>query len=422
MDNRIKAIEIIYQASQLTQELINRVVPENEMQVLKIFLKCLNNHFDEIIQKYNEGAPIIGHHFGFPSEVLQSFDNVITISFEGFPYLYSALFPNGSEFFYDVMNSYGHPYHTCSAIKGLLGMFKEGLFKFDVIATPSGPCDNGIGSYPYYAQIGKVPLVIADMPYPHDERGCKYYAEELEKAMNEISIIIGQEPDYERLKKSVEYSNKARDYLLEINQMRKLKPCPLESMSNPIITATEAFMSGKPQCTQFFKELYEMVRNRVKNHESRPGNEKFRSIWPYMSIFFDFGFYEWMDRKLELSQILDIFNHFYFDQISTKNFDTMMLGISEKWLESPMVRGTQTFFDQMIDDYIWAFKEFNADIAILSEHIGCKQLSAATQLLKEALRDEGIPMCNIELDVGDKRFTSIETIKHEISEFIKTML
>ncbi|MHA1270872.1 MAG: 2-hydroxyacyl-CoA dehydratase [Candidatus Helarchaeota archaeon] len=420
--NRIRGIEIIYEACDLTLDLVYRTVPDGEMEVLKSFLKSLNSHFRDILDKAEAGCPIIGHHFGFPSEILHCFENVATVSFEAMPYLYSAILPQGSEYFYDVMNIYGHPYHTCSAIKGLLGMFKSGLLQFDLICTISGPCDNGISSYPYYAEVGKIPLFISDMPYPHDDRGIEYYTEELRRGINYISKVIGQEPDYSLMKKAIEYSNKTHEYLDEINVMRRLKPNPLESMTNPIITAAHAFMSGKPQYTQFFEDVYHIAKKRVKNHMGRRGFEKFRSIWPYMSLFFDFGFYEWMDREIGLSQILDIFNNFYFKPISVKSIDDMLEGLARKWLEYPMIRGTQTFIDTMIDDYVWAIKEYNIDLAVLTEHIGCKQLAATTQILKEALRDEGVPMCNIELDVGDKRLTSIETIKHEISEFIKTML
>ncbi|MHA1230596.1 MAG: 2-hydroxyacyl-CoA dehydratase [Candidatus Helarchaeota archaeon] len=393
MSSKVKAIEIINDACKLTLDLVERVVAENEMLVLKCFLRNISEHFEEVIQRAENGCPVIGHHFGFPGELLQCFGEVATVSFEGMPYIYSALMPDTVLYFYDIMNAWGHPYHTCSAIKGLMGMFKEGVLKFDVIATITGPCDNGISSYPYYAQIGKTPLVIIDMPYPRDENAFEYYANELEKALIEIGQIIGIEPDYSLLKKAIETSNKAHEYLLEINQLRKLKPCPLESMTNPIITATEAFLSGKPQYAKILKEIYEIAKNRVKNHKGRPGKEKFRSIWPYMSIFFDFAFYEWLDRVLGMSQILDIFNNFYFDPVlPTKDVDSMLLGLAKKWLECPMVRGTQSYFDPLIDDYIWAFKEFDADIAILTEHIGCKQLSAITQLLKEALREEGIPL------------------------------
>jgi len=392
------------------------------MVILKSFLKNLISHFEDILQKAEEGVPIIGHHFGFPGEVLQCFDNIATVSFEALPYLYSALFPQGSEYFYDVMNGWGHPYHVCTAIKGLLGMFKENLLNFDVVLCPSGPCDNGIGSYPAYAQIGKIPLIVADMPYLHNERGYYYYARELKSALEKISKIIGQEPDYSRFKKAIEYSNKAHEYFTEINQLRRLAPCPLESMANPIITAAHAFLSGKPQYTNFFKDVYEIAKKRVKNNQGRFGEEKFRSIWPYMSIFFDFSFYDWMARDLGMSQIIDIFNHFFFDQVSTKNIDEMFLGLAKKWHEYPMIRQSQSFIDQMIDDYVWAIKEFKIDCAILTEHIGCKALAATTQILKEVLRDEGVPMCNIEIDVGDKRFTSIDSVKHEITEFVKTML
>jgi hypothetical protein len=44
-------------------------------------------------------------------------------------------------------------------------------------------------------------------------------------------------------------------------------------------------------------------------------------------------------------------------------------------------------------------------------------------LLREALREEvGIPMLSVDLDIGDARYTSIQTIKKEISNFVNALL
>ena len=422
MKKKIIPIEMLYYASDLTLDLVERVVVQDEMQIIKSFLKNLTEYFDYIIQSAEAGKPVVGHHFAFPGDLLRCFD-ITPICFEGLPYIFSALFPSGSEPYYDSMNAFGHPYHTCTSQKGTLGMIIDGLFEFDAIVTPSAPCDNGVGSYQLFEYLG-VPLVVADMPYLHNDRGYTYFANELRRVVEEVGGIIGQEPDYSKFKKAVEYSSRAHEFLIEINEMRKLKPCPVESMSNPLITAANAFMSGSPQFANFFKETYEIIKKRVKNHESRNGIENYRVMFPYMSIFYDIGFYEWLDREIGVSLIVDIFNYFWFNPIQDNlDLDTIFLELAKTRMEAPMVRQSESFVEVMIDDYVKMAKEFDVDCAILTEHIGCKQLAAASQIIREELRENlGIPMLSIDLDVGDKRFTSIEVVKHEITEFTKTLL
>ena len=81
------------------------------------------------------------------------------------------------------------------------------------------------------------------------------------------------------------------------------------------------------------------------------------------------------------------------------------------------------FLDTFLDDTVVLAKKFKADCAIFSAHIGCKQSAGLYQLIREVLRDEvGIPMLIIEIDIGDKRFASIESIKKQIKEFKDTLL
>ena len=89
----------------------------------------------------------------------------------------------------------------------------------------------------------------------------------------------------------------------------------------------------------------------------------------------------------------------------------------------PMIKESTEFFDPFIEDFINVTKEFNADCAIFTSHLGCKQFGSIPQILREALRDElGIPMLIIDVDVGDKRFNSIKIIREKVEMFTKTLL
>ena len=88
----------------------------------------------------------------------------------------------------------------------------------------------------------------------------------------------------------------------------------------------------------------------------------------------------------------------------------------------PMVRQSATEMDFILDDFVFLSREFEADCAVFTVHLACKQVVAAVQLLREALRDElGIPMLSINVDAGDGRITSSETIKRKISNFANTL-
>ncbi len=143
----IKPLEILYEATDTTLGLIEGAVPHHEMQVLRIFLQCMKTNLGSKLEQISAGKPIIGHHFAFPAELFSCFD-AVPVCIEAIPYLFSALLTLGSEKYYDLANSFGHPYHSCTSQKGMIGMaLQEDFIDFDVIAIPSAPCASNIGNF-----------------------------------------------------------------------------------------------------------------------------------------------------------------------------------------------------------------------------------------------------------------------------------
>ncbi len=422
MRDRVKPFEVFYNAVRLTVDMVERVTAGDEQAAMISFLRNAESVLERHLEGVRRGKPVIGYHFALPGEMAACFDAVPLCS-EAVSYLFAALFPNGAEYYYDKIHSFGSPYHSCTAQKGLMGLWLDHMADFDVVLCPTAPCDNTVASYQFFSNHGKVPLLIADMPYYRTEEAYQYFANEISNNINEMGKILNQEPNWDNFKAAVNNSNKAQEYLMEINEMRRHVPSPIESMINLLITGATVILTGTPEKAMFLKDVRDLMQRRIKNNESRTGEEHFRSLWPNISLFFDPALYEWMDRDLGMTYLLDVFNYYFYDPIYSKNIDDMILSLAKQCMNYPMTHQAQSFIDVMVEDTLWAAKEYKADCAIMTGHLGCKQIASAIQLIREILRDElDIPMLTIEVDIGDKRFTSIESVKYEIAEFAKTLL
>ena len=175
---------------------------------------------------------------------------------------------------------------------------------------------------------------------------------------------------------------------------------------------------------EFYKQMLDIAKNRYKKKEHHAGEEKIRSIWPYMIVFFDLAICEWLDRHLGMSILFDIFNYNFADPINTKSdLETMFYGMAKKAMEAPMTKQSAEFYYPFIESCVQLAKEYTADCFVFTSHIGCKQFGSVPQLLREALRDEvGIPMLLIDVDVGDARFASEKIIREKIKLFAQTLM
>lgn len=420
--NRIIPYRMLLNATSTTRELVEQILPENGVPSMKIGLEKLEFVLESSIKKAEDGLPIVGYHFSFPREYLQCFD-CVPICVEGTSYFLAAFLEGGSEKYYDLMHHYGHPFHTCTSQKGTMGMTLDNLFKFDSLITPSAPCDCTIASYPFFKYEKDIPLVLMDLPFLREEKSYLYYADQLKTGLIKLGEIIGQEPDFHKLKKAIELENQVNKLKLEIFELIKATPSPISNLYNAISAGLSIFIAGTPENLSYYEQMLEIVKRRYKNKEHYGGEEKIRSIWPYLITFFSIDLMEWLDRELGLSVLFDIFNYNFYDPINTKSdLNTMFYGMSRKAMGLPMVRQSTEFFGPFIEYCVNFAKDFSADCFIYTQSIACKQFGSVPQLLREALKEEvRIPMLFIEFDAGDARMTSLKSFKEKISMFTQTI-
>ena len=421
--NKAIPYKMLIQALSSTYELIDRILPEQAIYSLKIGIEYLLSVLQKNLEKIKEGKPIVGYHFAFPAEFLACFD-CVPVCLEGIGYFLAALLLHGVEKYYDLMTNFGHPFHTCSAQRGIMGMTLDDLMIFDAIITPTSPCDSTCASYPWFKYHKKFPVIIADMPFQYNEKGYQYYATQIRLTLEKVGRIIGQEPNYQDLKQALSIENEVLKTKLELFDLIKVTPSPIENMFNAVSAGTTIFISGTPENLSFYNKMLDIAKYRYKKTYHHGGEEKIRSIWPYMISFFDISLLEWLDRKMGMSVLFDIFNQNFSDPVNiSSGLDTMFYGMAKKAMNWPMVKQSGEFFYSFLDECITFAKEFNADCFIFTQSLACKQFGSVPQLLKEALKEEvGIPMLIINFDVGDARVTSLQKMKESISLFAQTLL
>ena len=117
-------------------------------------------------------------------------------------------------------------------------------------------------------------------------------------------------------------------------------------------------------------------------------------------------------------------NYNFYDTVNTsEDLNVLFHDMAKRGMNYPMMKESTEFFYPFIENCIQMAKDYSADCFIFTSHIGCKQFGSVPQILREALREEvGIPMLTIDLDVGDKRFTSMKIIRDKLNMFAKTLL
>ena len=100
----------------------------------------------------------------------------------------------------------------------------------------------------------------------------------------------------------------------------------------------------------------------------------------------------------------------------------MIRGMAWRALQAPMVKVQRGAFDNFIEDLLYAVDEWNGDCVIIGAHPGCKWITGAYGLIRDACRERGVPFLLYDVDLIDRRITSAEESRTRIEQFLTTVI
>lgn len=134
-----------------------------------------------------------------------------------------------------------------------------------------------------------VPVFVGAMYYPpfdpklnHHEQEkfyVKYCTEELRECVKFCERHTGKKMDWDKLEEIVELSDKTWDLFIDTYELRKAIPTPMDTgdAMNTMVPLT--FNLGTQEAYDFYKQLYEELKEKIKKGEGVAEPEKYRLIW-----------------------------------------------------------------------------------------------------------------------------------------------
>jgi len=289
------------------------------------------------------------------------------------------------------------------------------------------PCDGTTMIHQIIKQ-GKwhdIPIFGTDPPYWDDERSYEYYAKQLRKMVDFITEHTGYTLDIDRLREVCEESNKEYALWAEYNELRRAVPCPHDWTIGPsqAFAMASYFYPGKPEGTEWFRKLVANAEKRVKAGVSGvAGGEKIRMLWfDLLPLLWQFDIQPWLEEEWGVNIVMNMFGFTPYEPIDTKNEDTMFHSLAKRCLNQyPMIRQARGVADCFLTDMERIVKDYKVDCVVWPAHMGHKDGSANTGMLREKCRELGVPYLHLGLDLFDKRYTTPDEVKDKLSAFFSS--
>jgi len=374
-----------------------------------------------VLTAVDEGKPIIYHPFTTYSEVLLAMD-LQPLCCEAWDLVGARVDPDHAIKSIDVAHEAGIPDNLCSYDKAIIGsVLRKTIPPPSSIAVGAMPCQSAFITYQAVAGLTGAPLYVCDIPYHLDEDGAlDHWVNQYRGFISFLEEQTGRKMDYDRLKEVVEESNRCVELWLEAFELQKRKPVP---WSGPLRQGTTSLMMafGSPEGTAAVKNLLDSIKDRVARGETALPEEKARAIWFHFLPGWD---PELMDFIASLGVVVPyvLFDDFRTEPVDTSTTENMIRGMARRALQSPMGKLGRGAFDEYIEDLLYVVEEWKADCAIIGAHPGCKWITGAHGLIRDACRERGIPLLVYDLDLVDRRITSAEESRTRIEQFLTMVM
>jgi benzoyl-CoA reductase subunit B len=310
-----------------------------------------------------------------------------------------------------------------------------GLARPDMVITTSCVCDMRGKWLRYLAQKFNVPFFLIDFP----ERGCDlayampgqrnpvlpyhsslkrgetdvYYSppadheiDYVERQWRDMARFIedvtGHKYDQDRFNETLDLAYKTSELRLEILELRKAVPAPMSSADGLSVMYPGTYTSGTQRAYDFYVELRDELKHKVKNKMGVVPDERFRLLWYGLAPWFNMSLMNYFERFGGVFIYEPIYNLAPFPPRTPENpFREMALRCLQF---SGGMMGPMGSLGQTVSLLVNAARDYKAAGIVLFYLITCRPVVYPVVEIGRVLEKEfGIPYTTLECDLVDER-------------------
>jgi benzoyl-CoA reductase/2-hydroxyglutaryl-CoA dehydratase subunit BcrC/BadD/HgdB len=347
--------------------------------------------------------------YAFPMELVAAFD-AVPFDFELAGALMSTM-GQGVPLMTEAEER-GYSQDMCSFHRMSLGaFFKEYLPEPDLLTTTSFYCDGKGKTNDILSMLWQKEPFFLDVPHEITKESVRYVENQLQHAARKIEEAAGQKLDMDRLKEAVRSSNRSRRMQLEILDLLKIRPMPMNPRDMIGYSLHGNLFSGGRIKEMLDEQLMQEIREKIAKGISR--QENLRIFWFAWLPTYQANVFDTLKSRQVGIPLCETFR-VYWDDIDEGNpFE----GLALKCLRNPFIGSV----DRRITGMDKVVREYGIDGALLFATPACRHSNSTHMLLKDAFTRLGKPFLMLDQDISDPRGYHPEQVRTRLEAFIEVM-
>jgi benzoyl-CoA reductase/2-hydroxyglutaryl-CoA dehydratase subunit BcrC/BadD/HgdB len=308
----------------------------------------------------------------------------------------------------------GYSTDTCGYHRAVTGAAAAGLMPVpEFLVATTAPCTAGLTTVETLARTFGRDLFVLHVPLDDGARGVAYLAGQYAALERFVAAHTGEPPDRERLRATVERSNRARALLAEVYDLARRVPTPAANreLANfgivlPLLLGTEAAVD----VARAYRDAF--AARAARGTGGVPG-ERLRLLWVQNRIQFRNPLVRLLEER-GAAIVVDELNGVWWEPIDP---DEPFAGLARRAIDLPL-HGT---VGRRVARLQRLAREYRVDGAVHPCHWGCRQGTGIRGLIQEGFREIGVPVLNLEVDCIDARSFAEGQLRTRLEAFLEML-
>ena len=310
------------------------------------------------------------------------------------------------DYLIDYAQNEGIASTLCSYHKNFIGGVDSGVLpKAAMSVTTSMICDGNINTFRHMEQKHQVESYVLDIPNTYSPEAERYVVGQLQELIELLETKTGQKLDMNELKAAIQRENESKEYYKTFLKEQKHRYYPNTMTLDLYMLFASHLNIGTRETLDFFKCLAEDVK-------TYPEFNGKGILWVHLMPYYQETLQQYMNYQEK-----------YYIQACDLNLDYMEPLDAAHPLEALAKKMILNIYngpyERKVEMIRHLVKEFQSDAVIHFCHWGCKQSSGGVMLLKEAMREENVPMLILDGDALDRRNSHDGQIKTRLQAFLE---
>lgn len=362
------------------------------------------------------------------SQVMNGFPNLQAVCMQIPPiYTASTMQQEGVLYYIDRAQEFGIPGDVCPMPAAELGVALEDDYPICGICALqcNTTCDGSLMGNGIEERRYNLPTFQIAVPIRYTDATTKdYAAQEIKNAIKFIEEQTGETFDWEHYFKVMKNFNKETEYFCDWLDISRTK-YPQVIGNNVALYRDayyqvaggrdEAFMHNEKDICDIMMKAYEEKTPVVSQVRHRA------ILWGVQAQYYS-AFPLWLQNCWGIVPLIDMLSLTSTEQYSTTDKEQAYYDLADLYAKENMRNRSEGGYQVGVED-LWHFcSEFDADVVIMYEHIGCKAMTGYHGLFEQEAQKRGLHLIWVTHGLMDPRKASRQDMRSEVNRYMRTIL